>query len=151
EALLSRLSTTPNYKTKRWLFDWRRFYVSYAPRSWLLLWKKRHNGKQVEPKVALLQQLAAQNHERHIEINDESSYVDQRRDERRRGCGRIESETTQQKRKHGAADRAPGDHTHKRARNRHCDEPMVWPVIEDVQFLPGRDSQKSDRAEDQAQ
>jgi hypothetical protein len=44
EALLSRLSATPNYKTKRWLFDWRRFYVSYAPRSWLLLWHKRHNG-----------------------------------------------------------------------------------------------------------
>ena len=42
ETMLSHLSDTTRPQPRRWLFDWRYLYVSYAPRYWLLRWHKYH-------------------------------------------------------------------------------------------------------------
>ena|ERR1700757_265750 len=45
EIVLSHLFDNTKVRPRKWLFDCRRFYVSYAPGFWLLLWLKHHKDK----------------------------------------------------------------------------------------------------------
>ena len=86
------------------------------------------------------QQRAAENQERHVEIDDQPGDIDERGD-KRRGRGRgVEPESAQQERKHCAADRSPGDDTDEREADCEGDQPMIFPVIENVEVLPKTDS-----------
>jgi hypothetical protein len=45
EIVLSRLSGTTRVKPRKWMLDWRCFYVLHAPRLWLLLWLKHQKDR----------------------------------------------------------------------------------------------------------
>jgi hypothetical protein len=45
EIVLNHLFDNTKVRPRKWLFDCRRLYVSYAPRLWLLLWLKHHKDK----------------------------------------------------------------------------------------------------------
>src|SRR2546429_9440390 len=97
------------------------------------------------------QQRATQNEQRHVEINYQASDINQCSNEWRGRRRRIQSETTQQKRKHRAADGAPQHHSDKRGADGKSNQPMILPVAKNVQILPERDSEKNDGSKKQAQ
>jgi hypothetical protein len=43
ETVLNHLLDNSKVRPRKWLFDCRCFYASYAPRFWLLLWLKHQN------------------------------------------------------------------------------------------------------------
>ncbi len=94
-----------------------------------------------------LQQRPAQNEQRDVEIDNQAGHIDQRGD-KGRGRGRgVEAETAQQKRKHRSADRSPRNDTDERDSDRDRDEPVIFPIIENVEILPKTDSEKADRSQ----
>jgi hypothetical protein len=42
QTMLEHLRAADAPRPVRWLFVWRRLYISFAPRPWLLLWLKHH-------------------------------------------------------------------------------------------------------------
>src|SRR5207253_21583 len=97
------------------------------------------------------QQRAAQNEQRHVEINHQPSDIDQCGDEWRRRRRRIQSATTQQEWKHRPADSAPQYHSDKRRTDRKSNQPMIFSVVKNVQILPERDTEKTDPSQYQSE
>src|SRR6266481_5995982 len=76
------------------------------------------------------QQRAAQNEQRHVEINYQAGDIDQCSNEWRGRRRRIQSDT--------------------RGADGKSNQPMILPVVKDVQILPERDSEKTDGSKNQA-
>src|SRR6266702_8638347 len=91
------------------------------------------------------------NKERHREVDHESSNIDERRDERGRRAGGIESDSLQQERKHRSGERSERDDSDERESDGNCEQKVVWSIAEDVQVLPEHNSGEADYAKDGAQ
>src|SRR6266404_4524367 len=96
------------------------------------------------------QQCATQNEQRHVEIDYQASNIDQCSNEWRGRRRRIQSETTQQERKHRSAESAPQYHSDKRGADGKSNQPMIFPVVKNMQILPERDSEKTNGSKNQA-
>src|SRR5205823_4799792 len=63
---------------------------------------------------------------------------------------RIQTKTTQQEWKHRSAESAPQHHSDKCGTDGKSNQPMILPVVKNVQILPERDSEKTDGSKNQA-